>query len=583
MSDVVPEFYYGSLWLTDYPYAIGRDDSSLDVGSPEKVMEVIQTLLTNGDITLSSGEGNRTLTIPVYVMGATLMEVARNEAALQLECDRDFNELTLIPGDGWAAPTVFQTYAASATCDRTDSFEAALLRRWDLVIPAAPFVRSVDKVSTTGVAQPAVPVTTSINDCSSATGWSPSGSVSSSGGSVSYSTIGFGGGAQTVALELAVSGSWGSTPLMWVDWNATRPNRTDVSFYAKADGVVLSQVAALASPDNPGFTRIYFSLPPSVTSSLRFEFSVSSSTGGPTTSGVALFITQVSRTNAPPGGLTRRQQIMTLDVVGSAPTEGSIHLNHPTDALGDVMVYTCAPDNPRYTPDLRKYLVSAGTPTSDSTLVSGTRNPLSVGWIADIPAINLPAGSYAIWARLRSSGTGAKALAWDTSQRFGTSNTIAGSTVHGDQTVTFPVANEWRLYPIGRVMLPAVTVPNSSASTVSVTLSSVAGVDIDEAWLFNRTTGALSVMSGAALPGTSPPTACNVWIDTASIETPMPTVWRGQASDRSDAYGAGAYVMAWGVHELDPGQRSAFVVTTGAQDVTVTVEHWPKWHTNAAQ
>lgn len=435
MSDVIPQIYYGSLCLTDYPYAIGREDDGLKLGSPEKVMEVIETLLANGDVTLSSGEGNRTLSVPVYIMGGTLKEVAEAEAALQLECDKDYNEFTLIPG-GLGAATVFDTYAADSPHDRDDRFEADLLRLWNLSIPAAPRPRSAESV-------------------------------------------------------------------------------TEVAVYD-------------ASPSS--------------------DF----------------------------------QHAFSLDVAGSSETEGSLHVSHASSDLGDVAVYTCRNDVPTYLPNLRQYAstATAAAATADAAIVSGARNNLDGGWTAEVPASTLPRGSYVLWARLRSNVAGDQVINWNTGSYLGAS-TIRATASFGSTTVNFAATNTWYLMPLVRLQLPPMLLPAGSTAKVNIDLvaanPAASNIDIDEAWAFNVTIGALTVIDKVKLAGGTPPDTRNVWIDTPSVDLPKPSVWRGLAGDRSNSYGAGGYVNAWGRHELKPPTIRGFLVTTGAADAVLSMDHYPRW------
>lgn len=440
MTEIVPHFRYGSIQLDEYPYGVVREEGGIDIGVAAPEMEEVQTLLANGGVLLSSRTNNRTLMVPVVVMGDTLKEVAENMAALYAECRKDYNEFSLTPG-GLGAETIFDTFAATATAPRDDIHESALLRRVDLEIPAGPWPRSA-----------------------------------------------------TTVTEIA-------------------------------DFEVL-----------PGRAR---------------------------------------------------QNAFTLNVAGAAPTEGSLHIEGSPDDLGDVMVYTCRPDVPSYLPNLRQYLSSAAG-TTNFTMVSDAYNTLDTHWLADIPADNLPRGSYALWARLRSDVAGSQEVDW-TSVAYmdsGTSHTVKSTTVSGTTVVDFPAANVWGLYPIARLQLPPMLLPATSPAVVRIDLVSddpSGTITIDEAWVFNMTIGELTVISGTPLSGVSPPKTQHLWIDAPSIQQPKPTIWRGLGYDRSDSYGAGAYVQAWGTHVLEPPSVRGFLVTTGPPHTSIiTLEHQPRWPDYAA-
>lgn len=164
---LIPRFIYGELDLTDAPYGI---EFGSDFGNPENVVEVVQTLLRDGEVLESDRRTNRTLTLTVLVESADLLALAQAEAALIAECDRPRNTLAVNPGDGIAPATVFDTFRAQPRWVRDDNMETQGFRRYVIEIPALPFGRSANL--TTEVAEGIPSVGTTINAADSLTGWS---------------------------------------------------------------------------------------------------------------------------------------------------------------------------------------------------------------------------------------------------------------------------------------------------------------------------------------------------------------------------------------------------------------------------
>lgn len=165
--NLIPRFIYGELDLTDAPYGI---EFGSDFGNPENVVEVVQTLLRDGEVLEADRRTNRTLTLTVLVESADLLALAQAEAALIAECDRQRNTLTIDPGDGIAPATVFDTFRSQPRWVRNDTMESQGFRRYTLTIPTLPHGRST--TLTTEVAEGIPSVGTTVNAADSLTGWS---------------------------------------------------------------------------------------------------------------------------------------------------------------------------------------------------------------------------------------------------------------------------------------------------------------------------------------------------------------------------------------------------------------------------
>ncbi len=76
---LVPRFVLGDLDLTSYPFAVIFGS---DFGAPENVYEVLDWLLYDGEAVTSDRTSNRELTVPLWIEGDDLSELAAHEARL---------------------------------------------------------------------------------------------------------------------------------------------------------------------------------------------------------------------------------------------------------------------------------------------------------------------------------------------------------------------------------------------------------------------------------------------------------------------------------------------------------------------
>lgn len=156
---------YGALDLTNTPYLW---EFGGDLGKPEMVTTALRQQLQDGEIVTSERASNRKIVLTILVEG-DLASQATAEAALALECAKVRNTLTYTPDD--APVTVFDTFAADMEFKHVDEMDQQNLRRWVLTIPALPYPRTDELVSTTIAAPPASVLTTEVDACASTTGW----------------------------------------------------------------------------------------------------------------------------------------------------------------------------------------------------------------------------------------------------------------------------------------------------------------------------------------------------------------------------------------------------------------------------
>jgi hypothetical protein len=300
----------------------------------------------------------------------------------------------------------------------------------------------------------------------------------------------------------------------------------------------------------------------------------------------SLSVDNINRTDIKPTLGSSRQLLRTVDVAGSARSQATLAVEHATSALGDVLVYVF-PDADgalNYSPPLRQNRSASSTTTviTDSTMVSGGREVISGGLIVtwDVPAIQLPTGLYLLMARLLVTSTATVSFTTTAAVLINGTTQAGGINFTTSAALT---AGSYANVPIGRMVLPPVDGSISAATTVRVTFQATSGggtVTLDEAWLFNRDIGRLVQTSlGTAAPA-SGGSSNRLFIRPPTTTTPRPTVRAGNAADQSDARSQG--LSSWDVLQFAPPRANVLTVTSNAQDASVTLRHYPRWHTNAA-
>lgn len=573
--------YLGALDLIGIDFAAYKIETiaeGMDFGSAQPQDVITQTLLQDGSSVTTERWENREITFGVLISGPDLIAVAEGEAALYAELGRR-NVLTWTPPDGWGPSSVFDVLTSWAEFEFDDWGEmkpGTIGRRFVVRLTCAPFARSEDQVEVEAVGSggtPPTPVTQVVDSCDSASGWS-----ASSGG-----TLSAGGGAITVSFPpIAPGGSIGkaivvdatTTPLLFVDW---QPAGGNPGTLRASSGGYLPVLASGPSPDNAGYTRTWFTMSASLTSvSLGVE---NKSLG----SAFGFRVAHIGRTNVDPTVGTGRQQFRSVNVLGSARTQGSIAVEHETSALGEVLVYTNEDDLSGYQPACRGsgYRTAGGTESPDSATASGEYAPLNSGTpeTFEIPARALPAGSYSIMARIRGDATAVTGVSW-------TASTLVGSTLYATQSgstiLLGGTTTSWKLYEVARVTLPPDDLPPGTSQKVRVTLSSSSAIYLDELFLFNTDIGDLTwVDCGTSAPSTGG-ASNRLWIDTATLDRPREAIWLGTAADGSDRrHALGSEVRSLGTHVLAPGDLNLFTLTSNALNAAASARYYPRWPNNA--
>lgn len=554
-------------------------------GTAEDIIDIVESFLQDGATEATTRRGNRELPLRLRLTATDSGALAAAEAALVAECTAcdpvdGVNTLTWTPPDGFGPPSVFDIVGAHLAHDLADSeisYGKTVLRRYySLTLRGLPFSRSVFATELTVPAPPATVTTVVIDDCA-------------------------------YVDNAAVAALWSASP---ADADAERYNADSVWLdHVNLGPAVLtftrhSLSEALAGTPYVRITVTAFgsvlngsgSVPAALTFGLNGTAATVLATSGDTVwldgsaittlntismTGIqpgddgGIIVDEIARTNSLTGGTTGRENARQIPVAGSTRSPASLSLYDAAAALGTVLVYTTSDLN-AHQPPLRTWLIPGPTVTIDSDLVSGASSPLSTDHVFHIPTGGVTPGGYILLARLISpSVEDDYAIAWEAHTVFGswTDEGQSGSrTVHLDNT--------WDVVVIATMDLPPTR--TGVNSHIDITLSGPAGVDLDEAWLFNLETGRLTWVECGDGPslvdGTS---SSQLWLDTASVDTPVPSIWRAGSTARENAIHAGDRTQSWGAHEFVPPAVSVFTVTTNSTDAVLTLSHYPRWHTHA--
>lgn len=582
-----PKFQFGALDLAAPPFAIAYGS---DFGSPEQVVASVQSALRDGSLTKVTKYDNRTVEIPVLIEGATQLELADAEALLVAEALKKRNEFTFNPGDGTAPDSVFDTFTANLVPDRDDDREIGLMRLYTLTFDAHPWPHSVEKVITPALTTPPSTETlVTIDAATSAAAWSivsggPAQTAWTSSGGAVFSSVPYDPATYTPSFYAVVrrSGSvnMAATPYLRVDWSSNSPAGGPAyaaRLFASQPGGASSFERVAEQSLGPGLYRTWF-----LTGGATYTgFDIGFNATRPRED-TQIVIYDLSRTDTPPASGTRRQLSRIIDPGGSVPAEGTIIVEHATVGLGQTIVYS-HPLGGGYTPPLRRWLVTSDAVTGDAASVSGATNLITGITDYRVPISAMPEGGVGYWARLYNGSTGTVRIHWAAVSYLG--STPVGDGQGGSTLVTWNTAG-WQVVQLARLSLPTARVGPSGFVRVSLQrdAGSSAGILIDEAWLFAMDEGCLTVVdcgTGTPAAGT---VANRLKITASSLDDPYGSILTGSAADWSDTYAppTARILCDQTSHRFDPDGSNIFTVTTGTLDASVSLEHYRRWHTHAA-
>lgn len=573
---------------------IGRDHSEgwwfetaaegADFGNPEPIVRMVASFLLDGGIETTESHGNREMTFRLCLKGEDSYALALGAAALDAEVGKR-NQLTWIPPNiitGVGEPCMFQVVNSSKKFEFGDTNELFTKRIYVLTIRAIPWAFSLDTATASAEAPPATtPVNTLVDACSSTTGWAVSAPGSFSGGAISsssgivHATGGWPGNPALRTLQLTrtgLSATMTSTNIVRIKMTSHLSGGGDIStlvLVVTINGVAVTPLA------RDGDYYWY----PCATSPLTTVV-VQAKAKFPTSSGsIFLDIDEIYRTDTSSLSTLagQRQQYMSLDVQGSARTQGSLYITgDSSNALGDVLVFTDS-SNGNFQPNLRRFLTPGPTETTDTALVSGKSSLLSTPHYFPLPEI--PTSGYVLYAKIKHASAGTYMLTWgaDTVPVSSPSTVVAGTLGQsGTQPVTL-LADTWTIVPIARMVLPPTPVMQEMQARVSLT--TVSAVLIDEAWLLDADNGRLTLVEcGSGTPADEGPFN-RIDIVSATLTNPSPAVMMFGGSDDSGV-GAGGAAESFGAHEFVPPLMNVFVVTTASIATAVSIEYRPAFHSH---
>ncbi|WP_107768432.1 hypothetical protein [Nocardioides terrigena] len=555
MPELFREYRLGDLTLTDHPYSVRIGDT--DLGAPSLTDEP------------------REMSLVVGIEGTDLLELAEHEAALAREINKDLNEFTVDPGDGFAPASVFETTAIEATpVIYEDGGEQTCYREWRLSIEASPHVRSADPVIAEPLSVGGSPIVTVFDTCDSATGWSADVDGVPEGVSTAWEAGSVGvfvfsnpdGDADTLTMTRLGDVDFTGTPYLIVDKKNFDPATENLSVLADGEDLAVLDTRSIAS----GRIR-YTLLAPAGTVS-RLDFKHSRKAGNPY---LGMYVFDLTKSNIPPGA-TERQVSRIIPISGTQRTTGSVHVASTGTAspvLGATIVHIGPEEGSGYSPPLRRWRTAGNTVTTDSTKLSGAREPLKPNpFEARVPTSATPEDDYLLAGFISSSAVGATRIFW-TVRTLAPDGSVH-SELYSDSTLhNFGAAGPYDFVPLGIVRLP-VGVHNAGITQIQIQqdVGSAATLTMDEAWVFRvGEESSLTVISEAQE---------HVWLDTPSLTTGATREWTGTEADRSDAYFPP--LAARGNLILTPDLVSVFVASANASYPDVTIEHYARWHTHAA-
>ncbi|MFS3128669.1 hypothetical protein ACLM5J_09715 [Nocardioides sp. Bht2] len=543
-----------------------------EVGSPQQVVAQVESQLFDGDLEEITRYGNREMKFRVEVSAADGEALAQGEKALMAQLARP-NTLRWLPPVPPVEATVFDVITSWMEVDSdggADLDELRCIRVYEITARCMPFGRSETETITPALPPTGgpSPVVTVVNDCTSTSGWTATlngaptpVTLATSGTAVVAKAAGGVGADFTMTWTSGSAIPLAGTPWIALDCSPAMP----FGRFGQSPTISINGGAPI-SPSVANGSKIYFLVAASSFTSIRISTSVISERGYAPALGVA----DIFRQDITPAIGTGRQLMRVLEVGGSAPTQGSLALEHSTAPLRQTVVYTNAEDGRGYQPPLRPFRASGGEVTPDATTVSGARSAMVTGTpeVYEAPMANLQAGEHAVLARVRATGTaGPRTFTRITTPRSG------GESLDLQSHWTRPsISTAWQWVAMADALVtvdPAVA-PNG-VFRVSIESNLV---DIDECLLLNMTTGSLVRVDAGA--------STRLWIDSPTVSDPRPRIRVGTAADGSDArHIAMDQVAEFSILGFEVGTMNVFTACE-ALNAACSLRHFERWHTHAA-
>lgn len=594
-------------------------------GEPQPVEAAIASLLRDGALTQTERDGNREVSFLVTVSSTDPNGLAQGVAALHGLVGKR-STLRWQPEDYPATVFDVETSSLHAPNGFNDLDHMAHRETVRLRLVCLPYARSESKV-VDDADTPAFDGGTLLNNCESIGQWSKWQSGKGSGGpsigiDQSIDGVVFVEGAGSAKCHAEYGYSYGGGY-----WQFGSSDRISGLSMGTASGGYLSVAIKVAVEDEGvRLLSLYMhvagqgvvTVPPERVIAtgrddqgfVRFAWAVDA---GLTVTGLDFYVFQGSQnyreshqSNPSPlpyvwyddirllnSATTDHQILKQLEVLGSARTTGAIHVAAPADSvpLGDVLVIT-APTNALptgYTPDGRRW-ATQGTLTPDADALYGDAFTPAANYVTtegypifDIPVSMFTPGAYRVVAHLKPGGTYGTRFGVQAQLRLGGVDT--GEKSEAEASLT-GVSAVWQFFTVGTIYLPPTPITSPDVSDRVRLL--FRGAVFSEIYLIpawqegGRPVADFSIVACGTGTVSSAGASSHLWIDTPSTAQPQGGWWRGPAEGRVGARSAWPDAKKPGVHALNPGMLTTFVVSTGAQGPRVELEYFPAWFGSAA-
>lgn len=567
-------------------------------GDPEAVSRSLASQLLDGVVVKDGAFGNRTAVLRVRVEGPNSAVRQRGAKALALWAQSP-TTLTWTPPDGIGATTVFRVVRASLLWEFDLPLEVNEgAQVYVLTMECTPFgfsaaaVRDAAPVYGAGSDQ-------SVNTCDSLTGWTGeagtsvatdavvkfegSASIKMTPYSSTFEAVDGGARARIVQVGRAkLSGLALSTP-------ATRPYFTFKTYTRDSysvtpslyvNGVPAARLAPIVANDS-WTTWVFRTEVTATVTELRFEIEqVGVFPGPPESPAIPATwfprVDEIRRTGTPPTTIAR-QSLREVAVRGSARTQGSLAVEHETLGLGDVLVYAHPALGSGYSPSLMPWVTPTAYVVNDSTSMSGKKlSSFIVAGEFVFPVGSLPRGAYQLLGYGVLNEVSSPASQIEVTVTTKINGVTVGSRTYRKAIPEAQLSDTGRRFYPGSVpiYLPDVDVPPGSIATVTLTYQpqTAAGVyadgTLDELFL-------LAMDDDTSLVCVSAGDHTRLWIDSATLERPTPSVWVGSQADRTDAFHAGALTRSFDVLRLQPPSTIVHVANSGGALPAISLTHVP--------
>lgn len=584
-------------------------------GDPQPVEAAITSLLRDGALTSTERDDNREVSILVRVKGTDSAALAAGVAALHRAVGRQ-STLVWTPPDEFAPPTVFdvQTSSLANPGDFDDlDYTVRNQQTYRLRLVCLPYARS-DTLIIDDAGTPPSTGGTLLYNCESTSGWS----------AADYAGAALSGGVFAVDSVIYTEGAGSMKSLLVGNWDqgfeshyahgASFDRVTGLALSTGAGGYMSVAIKVQYEDDvgygASGLFQVSMQVggvwvtPPSFVAvsrdALGFVRYVWPVDAGLTVTG--LFFTVLQSKAAQfvdppftwyddvellPAATTDHQIVKQLTVQGSARTTGSLRVSAPSESvpLGQVLAITASTSEvpAGSQPDGRRW-VTNGTTTADATALHGSYFTPNSSYAAgstypvfDVPVGMLTAGPYTVVALVKAE---ASSLTFGVQAQLRVGSTDLGPTSSAEVSPT-GLTTGWQFITVGTVYLPPLPVQNADTTTKVRLLfqgAKMADIFMIPAWqVGGRPVADFSIVDCGTGTVSAAGASSSLWIDTPSTSQPQGGWWRGPTTDRANAISAWPDAKKPGVHALNPGGLSAFLISTGAAGPTLALEYFDRY------